>query len=240
MGKVNIHLKRSFLCSVGVIAALNLLMLGSAIFAHANIHYDEKTEETTLWLNVSCVFCTTTLVLAFFGGFGSLKEKKWPLIVFAVGMSAGFLSFVALEVHAQVIKTQMEDHIRSHFLDLLPLTNASQDDLKMLNNAQMQFQCCGVEQGYLDWKNNISQTCLCHNMSINPCVPAPKGSFQFTVEGPEDQPIMIYSKMLPIGLCIAILCQINKKLETPEVVYSKEARAGKYSCLVETPDDYIA
>ncbi|XP_038163429.1 tetraspanin-8-like isoform X3 [Cyprinodon tularosa] len=204
MGKVNIHLKRSFLCSVGVIAALNLLMLGSAIFAHANIHYDEK----------------------------------------------------------------MEDHIRSHFLDLLPLTNASQDDLKMLNNAQMQFQCCGVEQGYLDWKNNISQTCLCHNMSINPCVPAPKGSFQFTVEGPEDQPIMIYSKpcipliieetyfylnisscihagfmilwMLPIGLCIAILCQINKKLETPEVVYSKEARAGKYSCLVETPDDYIA
>ncbi|XP_015243757.1 PREDICTED: uncharacterized protein LOC107093294 isoform X2 [Cyprinodon variegatus] len=155
-------------------------------------------------------------------------------------MSAGFLSFVALEVLVQVIKTQVEDHIRSHFLGLLHLTNASQDDLKMLNIAQMQFQCCGVEQGYLDWKNNISQTCLCDNMSINPCVPAPKGSFQFTVEGPEDQPIMVYSKMLPIGLCIAILCQINKKLETPEVVYSKEARAGKYTCLVETPDDYIA
>lgn len=37
--------------------------------------------------------------------------------------------------------------------------------------------------------------------------------------------------ILSIGLCIAILCQLNKKMDTPKVVFSPEAKAGNYSNL---------
>lgn len=33
-----------------------------------------------------------------------------------------------------------------------------------------QMQCCGLDQGYLDWLDNISESCLCTEESTKPCV----------------------------------------------------------------------
>ncbi|XP_047246013.1 tetraspanin-8-like isoform X1 [Girardinichthys multiradiatus] len=265
MGKVNICLKWSSICVIAVIAVISILLLGLALLLHGFLLYDEQAEDAIMGVHFLYGFTSVTLILALFGGFGALKQKKWALIVFIIGMTSGCLVMVVNEILTQAVKTKLENHIRNHYLNILPQTNATKSDLAVLDYAQRNLQCCGVEQGYMDWKNNIPESCLCNSKSTNLCVVAPKGSYQFTVEGSvEDQSVMIYAKpclsiiiaesmfhlnvqsgikvgfillwMLSIGLCIAILCQMNKKLETPAVVYSKEAKAGNYSCLIEPPN----
>lgn len=256
MVKLNICLKLSSICVIGVIAVICLLVLGLTLFLHGYILYDEKAEDSIMGLHALYGFTTVTLVLAIFGGFGTLKEKKWALIVFAVGMTLGCMLLVVSEISMQIAKPKLENLLRNHYLTILPLTNTSESELDSLNTLQSTFQCCGVEKGYMDWNNNIPTSCQCNNKSINPCV-------ENIVEG---QSVMIYAKpcipvliaesmhhlnvssgirvgflllwMLSIGLCIAILCQLKKKLETPSVVYSQEAKAGNYSCLIEYPDTY--
>ncbi|MED6287065.1 hypothetical protein CHARACLAT_012669 [Characodon lateralis] len=269
MGKVNICLKWSSICVIGVIAVINVLLLGSALLLHGFLLSDEQGEDHIMGVHVLYGFTSVTLILALFGGFGALKQKKWALIVFIIGMTSGCLVMAVNEIMIQAVKTKLENHIRNRYLNILPLTNATESDLAVLDYVQRNLQCCGLEQGYMDWKNNISVSCLCNSESTNLCVVAPKGSYQFKVEGGvEDQSVMIYAKpclsiiiaenmfhlnvlsgikvgfillwMLSIGLCIAILCQMNKKLETPAVVYSKEAKAGNYSCLIEPPNSCTA
>lgn len=45
-----------------------------------------------------------------------------------------------------------------------------------------------------------------------------------------------FAQVLSIELCAAILYQMNKKLKTPQVVSSSEAKMGNYRCLIETHD----
>lgn len=42
---------------------------------------------------------------------------------------------------------------------------------------------------------------------------------------------------MSIGLCIAILCQLNKTMDTPKVFFSPEAKAGNYSNLNDAAVD---
>ncbi|KAG8005661.1 hypothetical protein GBF38_001599, partial [Nibea albiflora] len=98
-----------------------------------------------------------------------------------------------------------------------------------------QFQCCGLDQGYLDWGYNISETCVCTEESTNPCVVAPKDSALYEHMF-NDQPIMIYQEVLSVVLCIVILCRLNRKEEIALVVYSPEAKAGNYTVLADAAE----
>ncbi|KAK5606002.1 hypothetical protein CRENBAI_002299, partial [Crenichthys baileyi] len=152
-------------------------------------------EGAIIGVHVLYGFTTVTLILALFGGFGALKQKKWPLIVFTIGMTLSCLVIVGIEILTQAMKTKLENHMRNFYMNILPLTNATESDLAVLDYVQRDLQCCGVEQGYMDWNNNIPGSCLCNSESTNLCVVAPKGSYQFTVEGSvEDQSVMIYAK----------------------------------------------
>ncbi|XP_036005019.1 tetraspanin-8 [Fundulus heteroclitus] len=263
MGKLNICLKWSFICVIVVIALISLLLLGSALLLHGALLNREEEDGAIVGVLFLYGFTTITLVLVIFGGIGALKKMKWALIVFAVGMIISVLYMVGSEITMQVMKTELRNHLRDHYLTSLSPSKANESSLGILHHAQSNWHCCGLEQGYMDWENNIPESCLCDRESTNQCVAAPKGSYQFTVErGMKGQSVMIYARpclstiiennmyhinilsgirvgfillwMLSIGLCIAILCQENKKLETPAVVYSKEAKAGNYSCLIES------
>ncbi|XP_037552087.1 tetraspanin-6-like [Nematolebias whitei] len=235
-----------------------ILMVGLALFAHGYLLNDEQVE-STMGLHFIYGFSAITLIFLIFGGFGAWKEKKWALITFAVGMILICLYLLAGEIFFLVLKPKIEEILKDSFYTFLPIANATQSHLDTLNYTQVELQCCGVES-YMDWENNIPGSCLCVEDSANPCMDAPRDSNLF-IEG---QTIKIYSEpclpliiqrdlqflqiltgirvgmillwVLAIGLCVAILCQINKKLETPKVVYSSEAKAGKYSCLTETYD----
>ncbi|XP_017270250.1 tetraspanin-6-like [Kryptolebias marmoratus] len=258
MGKVNVCLKRTYIGVICVIGTILILLLGLTIYAHSHF-LDSEEVEVNQGLLFNYVFCTINLIIVIIGGFGVWKEKKWALIVFAVGATLIFLFLLGHEIYFQLGKEQIENTIRNFYITILPLANATEWELTFLNHTQTKFQCCGVES-YRDWENNIPESCVCDDESTNPCMVAPR-DINVLMRG---QNIRIYSKpclplvieedlhvlqvtsglrvgfmslwVLSVGLCAAILCQIYKKLETPPVVYSSEARTGNYSCLIEAPD----
>lgn len=156
------------------------------------------------------------------------------------------------------MRPQIATEMREQYLSLMPLTNASKTVIEGVNEMEAELQCCGLDQGYQDWGYNISESCLCVEDAVNPCVAAPRNSSLFESTHTED-PIMIYKEpcvtylaahamfvvdvllgvilgmlllwISSVVLCVVILCQLNRKDETPAVVYSPQAKAGNYSIL---------
>ncbi|KAI3366801.1 hypothetical protein L3Q82_009464 [Scortum barcoo] len=252
-------------------------MLAITLFSHGYFHEEEEHADLVLLLfspqiehmitgiHAMYVISIITLLLTIIGTFGACKEKQWMLIVFAVGMILNSLVMIACEIQGLAVRPQAAKELKKQYLDMLPLANASEAFLDGLKEAQMELQCCGLDQGYLDWGHNISETCMCTEESTNPCVgvAAPRNNalFAHTVD---DQPIMIYKEpclpylimhemttinvtlgvilgvillwVLSVVLCIVILCRLSRKEDTPAVVYSPEAKAGNYTTLAETTD----
>lgn len=248
---------------LGVMGILSILLLGFTLFGHGHIYKEEMTDEASF--GVQALYSISTIILVFvsLGAFGIWKEKKWPLILFAVGMILGCLYMLAEEIFVLAMQATIAKDLRRQYLSVLPLENATESVKSDLDETQREFQCCGIDQGYMDWHNEIPESCLCAEDSNNLCVPAPRHSelFRHRMDG---KPVMIYSKpciqyliehdmsliqtiigtmlgvtllwVSSVVLCIIILCQMSQKKETLTVVYSKEAKAGNYCNLVEGPD----
>ncbi|XP_078099094.1 tetraspanin-8-like isoform X2 [Sander vitreus] len=239
MGKVNVCLKRSYVIVISLIAVASALLLGGTLFNHGYYHQNEEVEETLLTaIHAMYIISTITLALTITGVYGACKEKKWALIVMAEGL-------------------------KMQYLRKLPLNNATESFIDTMDDIQIHLQCCGLDQGYLDWGYHIPQSCLCGEESTNPCVAAPRDSnlFEHVVD---DQPIMIYNEsciplliahqmesmhtlcgiilgitllwILSVVLCIFILCRLNKKEDIPVVVYSPQAKAGNYTALTDAAE----
>ncbi|XP_070848133.1 tetraspanin-8-like [Chaetodon trifascialis] len=262
MGKVNVCLKRAFIVVTGLIAILSALLLALTLLSHG--HLDEaEMEQMNAGLHVMYALSIVTLLLTILGVYGACKEKQWPLIVFTVGIILGSLFMIACVIRILVVQPKLVKEMKSYYLDMLPLSNSSESFLDVLVYVQSELQCCGVDQGYLDWGFNISLSCLCTEESTNPCVAAPRNSslFQFMVS---DQPVMIYKEpclpyliqdevisvkvalgitlgvillwVLAAALGVVILCRMSQKDDTPAVVYSPEAKAGNYTVLTDAAE----
>ncbi|XP_038594812.1 tetraspanin-8-like [Micropterus salmoides] len=266
MGKVNVWLNRSYIIVTSVIAILSVVLLGFTLFGHGSIHDDEEVESMT-YTGVYGMYgiSSITLLLTITGLCGAQKKNQCALILFAVGMILNSLYMSMTEIALMTARSMFAKELKGHYLQMLPLANASDRFIDNLNNIQMDMQCCGLDQGYQDWDYHISKSCMCTEESTNPCVAAPRNSslFEHVVD---DQPIMIYKEpciplltaqlmtffnisvgvmlgvillmVLSIALCIAILCQLRRKEDTPTVVYTPEAKAGNYAVLVE-PEETI-
>ncbi|XP_047245676.1 tetraspanin-8-like [Girardinichthys multiradiatus] len=263
MGKVNILLKQSYTGVISVIGIIAILLLGFTLFGHGVITSHLEWEDNFMpSLLFFYGFSTVTLIFAVIGGFGVWKEKKWALILFAVGMILGCLYFIIAEIIGIAVLSQEEIMLKNKYLNLLPLSNMSDTDISLLVYAQSEFHCCGLESSR-DWEN-IPESCKCDEDSIDLCVDASRhiGNLNDPLNtGPNSiyakpcLPILIQHDIrifhialgilfgfmllwiLSIGLSIASLCQMNKKVDTPNVVYSTEAKAGNYSCLTEALED---
>ncbi|XP_034718852.1 tetraspanin-8-like isoform X1 [Etheostoma cragini] len=262
MGKVNVYLKRNFIVMLSLIAVCSVFLLGFTLFSHGYHYQNEEMEEANLsGIHTMYIISGITLALALIGVYGAYKEKKWALIVFAVGMILGsmFMTFIEV-IGLAALQSPLSEGIKNHYLHMLPLTNASESSIDSMNEIQMHLQCCGLDQGYLDWGYNIPESCICDEESYNPCVAGPKNSSlsEHMVDG---EPVMIYNQtcipfliedattsvrnalglflgltlfwILSVVLCVFILCQLRKKDDVPVVVYSPEAKAGNYTVLAD-------
>ncbi|KAK2858918.1 hypothetical protein Q5P01_003538 [Channa striata] len=263
MGKVNVWLKRSYIILTVLIGTISALLLAFTLFSHGYMHEDEEIERVLGSLQIMYGISIGTMALAIIGVFGACKEKKWALIVFAVGMILGSLFMLLLEILALIARPMIAADGKHHYLDLLPLSNASENSVTHLNQIEMNFECCGLDQGYLDWGYDIPESCVCNEESKHPCVAAPRNSSLFKQRS-SDMPIMIYEEpclqyitahiyfvinnmigimlgitlllILSVVTCVLILCQLNRKLTTPTMVYSQEATAGNYAILTEAAE----
>uniref|UniRef100_UPI0037E7DD60 tetraspanin-8-like n=1 Tax=Semicossyphus pulcher TaxID=241346 RepID=UPI0037E7DD60 len=262
MGRVNVCLKRSYIIVTSLIVIINALLLALTLFSHGYLHNHEEIEKFAAGLHGMYAVAIIPLLLSSFGLYGACKQKKWALIVFAVGMILSSLFMIVCEINALAAQSKMAKDLTRHYLNYLPLSNVSDDILNTFQEIQMEFQCCGLDQGYLDWGQNITKSCLCIEGSTLPCVAAPRNSIHFETDGV--QPVMIYKEpclpqliahhmaglyillgimlgitllwVLSVALCIVILCHLNRKEDTPTVVYSPEAKAGNYITLTDAAD----
>ncbi|XP_034019311.1 tetraspanin-8-like [Thalassophryne amazonica] len=262
MGKIGVCLKRSFIVVMSIVVIISILLLAFTLFAHGYIFQEEQTDESHRVLYIMYGIGSITLLLSVIGLCGACTEKTWLLIVFTVGMILFSLVIFVLTLLSAAARPKFAEHIKQQFQNVMPLSNVTGPLREHLNQMQGQFQCCGFDQGYLDWGYNISESCLCHENSTHPCVPAPKDS-QLFEKRVDDQPVMIYEEscvsyvvahtmfFMNIGIAvwmgiafimvlisvmsIVMLHQLSRKDDVPPVVYSKEAKAGKYDALT----DYI-
>ncbi|XP_039457494.1 tetraspanin-6-like isoform X1 [Oreochromis aureus] len=262
MGRANVWLKRAFIFVISLIAIISLLLLGFSLFSHGHLHQQEEAEREIAAIHIMYVIAVVIILLTIFGAIGVWKEKQWALIVYAVGMILSSLVMLVLNIQGLASQSQVREELKKQYLNLLPLVNSTEvlDDIQ--TEVCKTLQCCGLES-YQDWKFNIPNSCLCANKSTNPCVAAPRNSSLFNSQK-GDGPIMIYEKgclpyfietimsvirtvlgvtmgimllwILSAVLCIAILCQLDRKKDTPAVVYSAEAKAGNYTTLTEVSD----
>ncbi|XP_008399204.1 tetraspanin-9-like [Poecilia reticulata] len=258
MGKVNVWLKRSYICTIGVIAVIAVFTLGMALFGHG-LSMHEEDDQFLMGIYFFYGYSVVTLLFAIIGGFGVWKEKQWALIAFAVGMILGCLFFILIEISFPFAHKEMERELKNNYLSMLPLSNVSESELSEFYHTQSELHCCGITS-LGDWENNIPESCKCDIDSSDDCMDVylpmhnDSGLNLLNVK-----PIRIYAKpclqvliqiekrslstflgimsaktllwILSVGLCIAILFQLNKKVETPNVVYSREAKAGNYDIL---------
>ncbi|XP_022605318.1 tetraspanin-8-like [Seriola dumerili] len=259
MGKVNVYLKRSYIAVASLIGIIGALMLAYTLFTHGHLYRDDYEIEPTIYGLYG--FSIATLLLAITGLFGACKKKKWALILFAVGMILSSLYTITPAViiglfrKPQVVKELKEMFEGGEHSGLLNDVHRAH-----LNNTQMELQCCGLSQGYKEWGNDIPESCICTEASTNPCVAVPIDSLH-SKDKIDDQPVMVYKEpclpylidryvfllnvtsgvllgltllsVLSVVLSIIILCQLNKKEDSPAVVYSAKAKAGNYTTLTE-------
>ncbi|XP_033504057.1 tetraspanin-8-like [Epinephelus lanceolatus] len=264
MGKVNVCVKWSYITVISLIGIACVLLLAATLFTHGYVHRDEKVNEAMAILHTLYIFSIITLILTIIGLYGACKEKKWALIVFAVGLILSSLFMLVNLIYGLAMQPKMVEEMKKQYLKMLPLNNASEIFVEIFKDTQMEYQCCGLDKGYLDWGYNISESCLCTQESTRPCVAAPKDSSLYE-HRVDDQPIMVYEEsclpyliagmmtamnigfginlaitsfwVLSVVLCIIILCQLYKKEDTPAVVYSQEAKAGNYTVLIHPAED---
>ncbi|XP_057712277.1 tetraspanin-8-like [Corythoichthys intestinalis] len=258
MGKVNIWLKRSFITVASLMTIIGALMLAGTLFSHGHYHRDDEIEDMIVGINAMYALSITILVLPIIGLFGACKEKRWVLIVFTVGMILCSLFVLYMAIHMLIIRPMLIKILSKFYLSMQPISNASEVDLKVLQETQIELECCGVQEGYTEWGYNISESCLCNNSLAN-CIAAPRNSSLFQLT--DNTPVMIFKEpcfpiilshfnlgvnllvgismgltslwTLSCALSIAILCQLKEKKDTVVVAYSREAKTGNYAVLAE-------
>ncbi|XP_061817399.1 tetraspanin-8-like [Nerophis lumbriciformis] len=257
MGRVNIWVKRSFIVVASLMVVIGALMLAGTLFIHGHYHRDEQIEDMIVGIRAVYAISIIVLLLPIIGLYGVCKEKRWVIIVFTVGIILCSLFVLYSGINVLVVRPMVVQNMHAYYMNMQPIRNATDVDLKILHETQIQLECCGVQQGYQEWGYDIPESCLCVDNSTSSCVAAPKNSSLFkTMDA-----VMIYEESclpsivynidvsvniamgfsaglillwtLSCVLSVVVLCQLKPKKDTPTVAYSREAKTGNYAVLTE-------
>ncbi|XP_035003365.1 tetraspanin-8 isoform X2 [Hippoglossus stenolepis] len=211
MEKVKVCLYWSYITVTSLIGIISAILLGFILYFHGSlVRYNEVSPQMQLGFYCSYGFFIVPLLLAIIGLYGACQKKMWALILFAVGMILASLFMFAIGVNVTTGESELAEAREKVLLNVGSLVHTSDSFQDSLKEAQTEYQCCGLEQGYVDWGYDIPELCLCTDQSTEPCVAAPNDSMLFE-KRTNDQPIMIYKEALSAVLCIFILCQMNKR-----------------------------
>uniref|UniRef100_A0AAZ3NXM1 Tetraspanin n=1 Tax=Oncorhynchus tshawytscha TaxID=74940 RepID=A0AAZ3NXM1_ONCTS len=247
MGRMNIWVKRAFICVCVLIGIISTLLLAITLFGHGHFHQSEEIDKMLPGIAVLYVLEAATLALSIFGVYGARKEKKWAVIL-------------------------MEELSRKEDLAMMPLSGAKQNDIEQMYYFQANFKCCGLVQGYQDWGTDIPLSCLCSDEDSTDFTCVARGNnTRFVIHYPnsdmsEDDdhkglmdehmlvykepclPILIsfmgYAISLMIGtlvalnalwdvgvvLAITILCQMRRKVDVPPVIFTSQPPQYRELC----------
>ncbi|KAF7650594.1 hypothetical protein LDENG_00123290 [Lucifuga dentata] len=145
-----------------VSSALCFFMLAVTVAAHQYILQAGKIVSFASGMVLMYILEISCLLFSVFGVCGACREKRWCLILFAVGMTAASQTMIVKSAlsyqrvyEAEVVRKE------SLLLSMMPLSGISKANRTLLNGIQAHYKCCGIVGGYKDWGSAIPTSCLC-------------------------------------------------------------------------------
>ncbi|XP_071769967.1 tetraspanin-8-like [Centroberyx gerrardi] len=158
-------LKRPFIFLNAVNMALCFFMLAVTVSSHRYLLGGTKVRLSFSGLVCLYILGFGCLLLSVLGVCGACKEKRWCLILFAVGMAAASQTMIVKTAltyqpiyEAEVV--DRESSLRESALKM-PLHVNSLVNRTLLEHMQAYYKCCGLVEGYKDWGSSIPASCLC-------------------------------------------------------------------------------
>ncbi|XP_070405117.1 tetraspanin-8-like [Nothobranchius furzeri] len=253
MAKVHICLRWSYTVLISVMGIISLLLLGLLASIQGSLQNDAKEYGVSVGFVICYVFLSITLLFTLIGGFGISADKQWALMVFAAGTILRSLFLLFLIFSSLAFRHEMENKPKEVFLRFLHLTRSEESESSFTSEIQNIFHCCGLES-YTEWGNDIPESCVCTEGSTNKCTNVSVELQTTMIHSEPCLPVLIQLAkdvlvaltgillgqtlftVLPTVLCIAILCQMNKKVETLVLAYSPDAKVNED--LTETTDSH--
>ncbi|XP_042326585.1 tetraspanin-8 isoform X2 [Sceloporus undulatus] len=138
------------------------------------------------------------MVLGFLGCCGAMKESQCMLLLFFIGLLAILLLQIVAGILGAVYKSQIEQALDSTMkvnLDALKGSSQSDKDFQTaFHNFEIQYKCCGLENGKSDWGGN-SIGCACDKAD----------------EATDVCKNNLYTKVLGLVFSMSLYCQIQRK-----------------------------
>ncbi|XP_059828714.1 leukocyte surface antigen CD53-like [Hypanus sabinus] len=144
--------------------------------------------------NILIIVGCITMVVAFLGCTGSIKENKCLLLSFFIILLLILLFEVMAAIILFVYEAQIDRHIEEDMKKALDKLQTS-NNTELWDKIQGNLKCCGVVNSS-DWGNNIPKSC-CANQSCNSENYFSKGCYDLVREWFE-------SNFLVVG--IAVIC----------------------------------
>ncbi|KAL0967190.1 hypothetical protein UPYG_G00248950 [Umbra pygmaea] len=161
MGQIHIWIKRPYIIVCVLIGVIGTLLLSFTLFGHGHLHQTEEIDKQIPAVSVWYGLGAGSLALSIIGVYGVRKEKKWALILFSVCMIVAVLFLLLICIGVSVLKEKVKQHFSDEYQTFIPLSNATETEIKQLDLLQHDLRCCGLINGYQDWGEKIPVSCVC-------------------------------------------------------------------------------
>ncbi|KAJ8269296.1 hypothetical protein COCON_G00119030 [Conger conger] len=166
MAKVNSCFKGLFVFFNILFGIAGGVLLTLGILAHSFYHDHEEFSSMFVGVVVLYLMGGITMAISFLGAYGAFKEKKWPLIVFAASMALGFCGLLRAGTLVIILRPEVKSETEEHFRAILPLDEAAPEFKQVADMLQTQLKCCGLFNGYQDWRSSIPDSCRCSRWDL--------------------------------------------------------------------------
>lgn len=123
------------------------------------VHLHSGPDSQTTCMGVY-MFGGITLLISYFGAHGALKNVRWMLFSFLFLEVGCAFALLRLAVPLAILHPEVAQ-LEKMMPSIGPLDESPQRLQRLMDELQTQMNCCGLKRGYLDWGNNIPESCDC-------------------------------------------------------------------------------
>ncbi|XP_062374141.1 tetraspanin-8-like [Sardina pilchardus] len=174
MAKVNFLLRNLFIFFNVLFAIAGAGVFALAVLGHFHLNAAEFDVDRSNAVIGLYMIGAVTFLVSFLGAHGALKNVKWMLVVFIVLMCSCCFALLRVAVPLAVLHPQVS-LLQEEMQKVGPLDETSEDFQGIMDQFQGQLHCCGLANGYVDWRGQVPDSCDCSSEELmqNACVLLP-------------------------------------------------------------------
>ncbi|XP_078423695.1 tetraspanin-8-like isoform X2 [Cetorhinus maximus] len=112
-------------------------------------------------INLLLAVGSIIMVLGFLGCCGAIVESKCMLLLFFIGLLLILVLQITAGILGAVYSSQVASMINDKYKGHIPLSDQTEKIRKEIEVMQQELKCCGLFDGYKDWKSPVPSSCDC-------------------------------------------------------------------------------